>query len=276
MEAARVETANLGLANAFGAVGDKCWNINRVMRLAGTKNLKTGRRAKVVADEPGRVYPIDQFRAAETPPVSPSGGPPRGGNRHGAPGGAGEDSPGPASVADLSELDRWRVPDRVRVIINQGHHPDQPKGDDNTRSAWLYDVVCNLLRCGVPDETILGIITDQSWAISESVLDKGRRAAQYAQRQIEEARAEIELEEADFKVDKHGVPYARGGVHRSCRAGTSSLMVGRGQEAVAKSRIIGHTFGGQGNRNRTIGACQALPHQRSPHRGIAQTTCFPC
>ena len=143
METARIEAANLTLANAFGAVGDKCWNINRVMRLAGTINLKTGRRAKVVADEPGRVYPIDQFRAAETPPVPPSGEPPLGGNHHGAPGGAGEDSPRPTIIADLSELDRWRVPDRVRVIINQGHHPDQPKGDDSTRSAWLYDVVCN-------------------------------------------------------------------------------------------------------------------------------------
>ncbi len=35
-------------------------------------------------------------------------------------------------------------------------------------------------------------------------------------------------------------------------------MVGRGQEAVAESRIIGHALGRQGNRNRPIDARQGI------------------
>ena len=55
-----------------------------------------------------------------------------------------------------------------------------------------------------------------------------------------------------------------------------SLMVGRGQEAVARSGIIGHALGGQGNRNRAIDTRQPLARQGRPNCGVAQTTRFPC
>ena len=51
-----------------------------------------------------------------------------------------------------------------------------------------------MVRCGVPDEIVLGIITDPDWKISESVLDKGAKAVQYAQRNISKALEQIHSE----------------------------------------------------------------------------------
>ena len=49
------------------------------------------------------------------------------------------------------------VSDRVKIIIAQGRHPDETKPEDNSRSAWLFDAVCNLVRQGVPDDTIFSL-----------------------------------------------------------------------------------------------------------------------
>jgi len=71
---------------------------------------------------------------------------------------------------DINELDKWEVPNRVKVICVQGKNPDEPKPDDNSRSMWVYDCVCQLVRCGVPDPIILGILgilTNPDYAISE-------------------------------------------------------------------------------------------------------------
>jgi hypothetical protein len=71
----------------------------------------------------------------------------------------------------------------------QGKHPDEPKEGDNSRSAFLYDAVCNLLRAGVPDEVIYSVITDPEFGISASVLDK-QNVHKYAVKQIEVARTD--------------------------------------------------------------------------------------
>jgi hypothetical protein len=158
------------------------------MRLPGTVNLKTGQRSSVLLDEPERVCSIEDFHRIDLGPAADRVVDLR-----------------PVRVADLGELD---VPDRVKVVVAQGRHPDEPpKEPDDSRSAWLFDAVCNLVRAGVPDEVVLGIITDPGWAISESVLDKGRGAERYALRQIEKARSAVAMDEADFQTNKDGVPY---------------------------------------------------------------------
>lgn len=179
----RVEDCNLWLANQLTA--DKCHNINRVMRLAGTVNLKTGQRSGVLLDVPGRLYSIDQFPRAEL------AGSPRPPSVGGGAGG-GEVADPAIRVADLAELDRWGVSDRTKVIIARGEHPDVPKIGDSSRSGWLWEVCCRLVDDGVPDQIILGIITDPGWAISESVVELGRGAERYARRQVERARLRIE------------------------------------------------------------------------------------
>ena len=94
----------------------------------------------------------------------------------------------------MAELNQWGVPDRVKVIIDQGHHPEEPKGEgnDGSRSGWLFDAVCQLVRQGVPDEVVYAIITDPGWRISESVLELKGRAERYALRQIQRAHEHVE------------------------------------------------------------------------------------
>lgn len=111
-------------------------------------------------------------------------------------------------IGDLNVLDQYGVEDRVKIIISQGRHPDpsEKKKDDNSRSAWLFDALCNLVRAEVPDPVILSLIADRNWGISESVLDKGSSWRKYALRQIERAHEQAEdprLRELVFWLTPH-------------------------------------------------------------------------
>lgn len=172
--------------------GDNCHDISRIMRLPGTTNLpderkrkkgRTPQLARVVEFHEDRVYPIAQFTAApavQMPDVK------------GFSGGAHtvKISGNIERLEDINDLDKWGVPDRVKVILVQGKHPDEPKEGDNSRSMWVFDAVCQLVRKDVPDDVIFSILTDPDFGISESVLEKGNNAERYAIRQIERAKEE--------------------------------------------------------------------------------------
>lgn len=196
---ALVERHNKRLANLFGAVGDDCWNINRVGRLPGTVNQKTGSRATIVEWHDDRAYALDDMPTPE--PEGPRAAPVL------------VDVSQAHRLDDLSALDQWGVSDRVKRIIAQGRDPEAgPKEGDDSRSAWLYDAVCNLVRAGVPDDIVFGLITDPAWGISESVLRRRDGASvprpeSYALRQIEKAKAHVAMDEADFERSDKGVPY---------------------------------------------------------------------
>ncbi|RIL06413.1 MAG: hypothetical protein DCC71_06800 [Proteobacteria bacterium] len=189
---------NLTLELAFG--GDHCHNVDRIMRLPGTINvpdkvkLRKGRVptvAKLVEWHEDRVYDLSQFTAAMETKPSSSAAPV-------------QISGTPNKIADTNELDRWGVPERVKVIIVQGDNRglEGPKQGDDSRSAWLFDALCNLARCGVPDDVMYSIVMDEAFGISASVLDKGPRAEKYALRQIAQAKAaaaEPLLEEMNSK-----------------------------------------------------------------------------
>lgn len=179
------ELYNKRLEQIFG--GDHCFNVDRIARLPGTINIPNPQKRKK-----GRVeveaqllelndlsYDISDFRKAAG--VQSSGSMMDGG------GGTSEhlDIPGNIErIQDLNELDEWSVPDRVKIIIAQGHHPDQPKEKDNSRSSWVFDCACSLVRCNVPDAVIYSILTDPGWGISQSVLELKSGADRYARRQI--------------------------------------------------------------------------------------------
>ncbi len=184
---------NQQLELLFGA--DNCHNIDRIMRLPGTWNLPDERKlkkgrvralAKLETFDPSRVYPLSEFKQAdltkEAAASGPFAAPPIG------------DAVKTADPADLN------VPDRLKIIMVQGHHPDEPKEGDNSRSAWVFDFCCNMIRAGVTDEVTLGILLDPAYEISKSVLEKGKPHS-YAVRQIESARAHVALD-VDFEMDK--------------------------------------------------------------------------
>ncbi|MEC8067705.1 MAG: DUF5906 domain-containing protein [Pseudomonadota bacterium] len=168
---------------------DSCHNIDRMMRLPGTVNIPDkGKREKGRKRELSKkVYFKDlEYSLEDFPQPQPE-------NKFQGK----TQSPVDLSnlevkrISDLGELDEWNVPDRLKVIIAQGEDSEKLKEGDNSRSGWLFDVCCNLLRLGVPDEVVYGIITDSSWGISSSVLDKGVLAHKYALRQIESAKEKI-------------------------------------------------------------------------------------
>lgn len=185
-EAEEAKRFNQQLEFVFGA--DSCHNLDRIMRLPGTVNIpgtkkaKRGREealAELVFWEESRVYPLDRFQKAPKVEII---------------GDTFTNSKTTVQVTgnvqryDTDDLDEWDIPQRVKVVIAQGQHPDQPKEKDNSRSAWLFDAVCEMVRRKVPDEVIFSIITDPEFGISESVLDKGANAEKYALKQIRSAK----------------------------------------------------------------------------------------
>lgn len=206
-KAEEFELYNKRLEQIFG--GDHCHNVDRIMRLPGTVNVPDAKKRKK-----GRVeelamllqftkneYDLEDFKKAASVQISSNGS-----GRDAGDYGAGLDIPGNVErVQDLSELDQWNVPDRVKIIVAQGMHPEQPKKDDNSRSAWLFDCVCSLIRCGVPDAVVYSLITDSDWGIASSVVELKGGADKYARRQIKRAKEYCEDPNLTMMNDRHAV-----------------------------------------------------------------------
>lgn len=180
---------NLQLELLFGA--DNCHNIDRIMRLPGTINIPDARKLKK-GRTPTLAHVVsfndDTFDLADFTKATPVQSGDGGVVEFGSSAPTVEVSGNVERIQELTELDEWSVTDRVKIIIAQGRHPEEPKKGDNSRSAWLFDVCCNLARCEVPDEVIYALITDPDWSISESVLEMKSNAHKYAIRQIEKAK----------------------------------------------------------------------------------------
>lgn len=169
--------------------GDNCHNIDRIMRLPGTINVPDAKKiargrvpveAEVYWFEPDHVYPLAQFTPAptvQTPGVTAAVPVP---------------SANVERLTSVDDLDKWKVPPRVKVIIVQGFHPDEPKEGDNSKSAWVFDATCQLVRCNVPDEVIFAVLTDPDFKISAHIFEQKGDTSAYAMRQIQRAKEEVE------------------------------------------------------------------------------------
>lgn len=191
------ESYNKRLEQVFG--GDHCHNVERICRLPGTINFPDAKKkAKgrvpqlaMVMEWNNNAYDVElKFKKASSTQTK---GPVMGDARTRSDTEL-DMSQAERRIMDLDELDEWDVPVRVKLIIAQGRHPDpdQQKKGDNSRSAWIFDVVCNLVRKNVPDGIIYSLLTDKDWGISESVLEQ-KDPSRYAIKQI--------LSAKDFAID---------------------------------------------------------------------------
>lgn len=183
--------------------GDNCHNIDRIMRLPGTVNRPDARKrakgrvetAAEVVDWTDTTYDLKAFTKA--PEIQSAAAP-------GFAGGTVKVSGNIRRLGSLDELPKT-VSDKCKVVINQGHDPDEPGKFGNSRSEWLFFVCCEMVRGECDNDTIYSVITDPDFPISASVLDKGSGTESYAIRQIERAREEAEDPALRELNDKHAV-----------------------------------------------------------------------
>lgn len=214
--------------------GDNCHNVDRIMRLPGTVNWPNAKkvekgqtpvRAAVLEKFDDRVYDLAQFTRAPKvqDALSESGG--------GTEATAVRVSGNVARNVDLAELPKGLAP-RARVAIVQGKDPEQTlSGNDQSRSAWLFYVVCALVRAEVDDDTIYAIITDPSYVISASVLDKGnsQQVHRYAIRQIKKAKEAVIAPELAEMNERYALIESVGG---KCRIAKESWNQSFGRHEV--------------------------------------------
>ncbi len=185
-------------------LADACHNCDRVMRLPGTINRPNKKKrdagrvpvlASVIEYDEERDYPLGIFEPAQ---------PRRGDNS--LPGKAStEPHPEPVRLEDTAELDQWGVGDDVKTAIVYGCDPDDKTHWSEDRSDLVFYVCCELYRCGVPSELIVGIITDERWDISAHVIEKGKRnVLDYAWRQFDRAKANEDAKAEAPAVDARG------------------------------------------------------------------------
>lgn len=195
----RVERCNMRIAADLG--GDKCHNIDRIMRLPGTINVpntkkrdagRTSALAYVVTGltDWDRRYPIDTF--TEQPPDPPPSVPLK-----------------LAHIPMVIDLDALpaSVTDFTKTLIRLGDDPEKPSGGSESRyrsrSEVVFRVACDLVRAGVENEAIASILLCKDYGISASVREKPN-PTRYAERQVASALEAVSRSWPD--VRKSGAP----------------------------------------------------------------------
>ena len=183
-----VESGNRRLMDDLG--GDRAAvDVSRILRLAGTINLPTkvkrakGRKptlSKIVREltDPSRTYDLSDFGTYK-----------------------GEDKPNPSPIAtrqtsskSLQKVDiREGLPARVERLIVVGDDEEKPRGTPHarykSRSEAVFAVLVMLLRFGYSIEDAAGIIMNDAYGISESILEKRNPAADALRQAQKAARA---------------------------------------------------------------------------------------
>lgn len=184
-----VEQANLWLLGQLqGPPGTH--NVDRILRLPGSWNaLSPGKIAKgyqprltTLIETNDLVYTLEDFGKGRSHQQDEGHATPRtGSTSHG--GSADDITDDVIKVTDINIYDAVKLPLRVKWLIGYGtpsHDIAEYERDfgalngrnPSDRSAWLYDVGCQMLRCGISKGEILGVFTDSAWGISGHCLDQ--------------------------------------------------------------------------------------------------------
>jgi hypothetical protein len=188
-KAAEIEAYNKQLEIELD--GDNCHNVDRIMRLPGTTNMpnkkkrskgREPRDASLVTFNTDVSYELDIFTAAAQ--VQGSGG--RDGGRIEV-----EISGNLPQINEMEDLERvcadgQLMKPKLKGVIVQGLDPADPTHFASRSEATWY-VVCNMVKCGIPDEWIAATLLDPDLGISAHTLDQ-KRPEQYAVRQIQRAK----------------------------------------------------------------------------------------
>jgi hypothetical protein len=175
---ALVEPCNRALALAFG--GDTTTDVSRILRLPWSINHpNAAKRSMGLTPALTRQLTFDSSRRydlAEFPRVEGTSA------RYVTT--AHERQAAAIVIGDpepVESLEALRVPDRTKALIAVR----VPVGE---RSGRVRSVILSMIGCGETNETILGVLTDPRWAVSESVIEKDDPDG-YARRQIARAHA---------------------------------------------------------------------------------------
>jgi hypothetical protein len=186
----RAKAVNRFLVRALGG-DDKCINPSHLLRLPGTVNFPDARkraRGRVVAParlvwESEAACPVEAFGPLPEPADAPAKG-----------------LIEPAAIDGLQEIvDEHHLSARLVEIIENGRLAE-PKQDDDSRSAWLFDYCCQMVRRGVPREVIAAIALDAQYGISESVVERDD-ALRYISHTIVNAEKRVGSAADDFDDD---------------------------------------------------------------------------
>ena len=183
------EARGAGIINALNealtaagikARADSCYNAERVARLPGTRNLKTGRMAAVIQHYPDRLYALADFSAID---IS---------NKPGRKGGNGAPIEFPAELPrnvdidalDLETIHGYDTAAAVRRVIRDGI--SEGDGFDGHSGPAMWFVVCKLAEAKIDPAIMASIILDDRFKISSQILNHDK-PIEYAYRQVRRA-----------------------------------------------------------------------------------------
>ena len=189
-----VENRGNGIELAFGKdageAGDDCRNIDRLARLPGMVNHRTGMMAKIIEHHPERVYALEDFPLGELDkPLGNGADKSAEHQRNDAPKGNGKDkSAGPKFKFD-PEFTVDALPADLRDMIKNGKHP---KDKYKTRSGAVFGCIMKMINQGCELGDITNVLLKPEYKISEHVLEQNQ-PRQYAIKQVEKAWGKVEL-----------------------------------------------------------------------------------
>jgi hypothetical protein len=175
-----VENYGRGIERAFPGRGDDCRNIDRVARLPGTINQRTGRRAGVVAHRPENVYELADFPRVE----APAGGGPAANSQKNRPNGE-------PSLCRPAEVDVAKLPvsEAIKHLIRTGKDPNNPDRY-KSRSEAVFAVLLAMAGAGCDDVMLAAVMLDPGLEIGAHIRDQAA-PSKYLERQIRKARDAI-------------------------------------------------------------------------------------